>query len=106
MSISRGDLQDLSHKYSNDIMQNEITIFTNFIAGEVVAQAKKGFKGVRFPLLKEGLQIEHNHFGLLNKHDPGPIPRQYLPYISDKLDLTFNDVDVVCLESHLLVSWN
>jgi hypothetical protein len=88
-------------------MQHEIMIFTNYIAGEVVAQAKKGSKGVRFPLLKAGLPIEHDHRGLLNKDYPGPIPRNYLPYIMDKLNLTFHDVDiVVCLDNHLLISWN
>jgi len=106
MSISRTDLQGLSQRYNLDVMQHEITIFTNYIAGEVVEKAKKGFKGVRFPLLKAGLPIEHNHRGLLNKHDPGPIPRDYLPYIIDKLNLTFDDVDIVCLETHLLVAWN
>ena len=106
MSISRADLQGLSQKYTLDGMQQEIDIYTNYIAAEVVAKAKKGFKGIRFPLLKAGLPIEHDHRGLLNKHDPGPIPRDYLPFIVDKLNLTFDDVDIVCLETHLLVGWN
>lgn len=106
MSISRSDLQGLSQKYILDVMQNEINIFTNYITTEVVAKATKGFKGIRFPFLKEGLPIEHNHNGLLNKHDPGPIPRNYIPYILDKLNLIFDDVDIVCSDTHLVIGWS
>jgi hypothetical protein len=74
---SRSDLKAMGQAYSDAVKEREIELFTRYIADGVVTYAKKGVTSIRFPLLEKKANIAHGFDGLLNKHDPGPIPITY-----------------------------
>jgi hypothetical protein len=102
---SRSDLKEMGQAYGDAVKEPEITLFTRYIADGVITYAKKGVTSIRFPILEKKVNIAHGFDGLLNKHDPGPIPITYMYDILCRLQELFPDIDLVVEEKHLLISW-
>ena len=102
---SRSDLKAMGQAYSDAVKEREIELFTRYIADGVVTYAKKGVTSIRFPLLEKKANIAHGFDGLLNKHDPGPIPIMYMYDIICRLQDLFPDIDLVVEEKYLLIAW-
>ena len=102
---SRSELRELGQAYGDAVKEREIELFSRYIADGVVTYAKKGVTKIRFPILEKKVNIAHGFDGLLNKHDPGPIPITYMYDILCRLQELFPDIDLVVEEKYLLIAW-
>ena len=102
---SRSYLKEMGQAYGDAVKEREIVIFYRYIADGIITYAKKGVTHIRFPILEKGVNIEHGFDGLLNKHDPGPIPITYMYDILCRLQEMFPDIDLVVEEKYLLIAW-
>ena len=102
---SRADLKNSGRAYADAVKDREVTIFTRYIADGIITYAQKGLETIKFPMLEKFHGIAHGVDGLLNKHDPGPIPDIYIEEIVARLRFYFPDTDFAFNEKFLYVSW-
>ena len=102
---SRADLKESGRAYADAVKEREITIFTRYITDGIITYAGKGLVDIHFPLLERYENLKHSSDGILNRHDPGPIPVIYIDEVVDRLRYLFPDTDFAIGKSFLFVSW-
>lgn len=103
---TRADLKSLGHEYESAIKNREIDIYVKYVGEGILKYAKEGNKMIRFPMISNIFMVRRASDGLLNKHDPGPIPEEYVLEVIDLLSYTFPDTDFFIEDMHLVVNWS
>jgi len=85
---------------------NEIAIFVKYIANIIIEDAMINKKHVVLNTLPCHVPIRHNAQGLLDKNNPGPIPEVYVDKILHSLHKIFPDVDIIVLQSKMIIDWS
>ena len=70
---TKDDLKTIN-KDTDLVAENEIGIFTKYIAECVLTYAYNGSNSLNFPVLPKDCLIAHGANGCLSKTEPGPIP--------------------------------
>lgn len=102
----RADLKESGRAYADAVKEREITIFTRYVADGIIKYAEKGLVSIQFPLLEKFQNIKHSSDGILNRHDPGPIPVTYVDEVVNRLRYLFPDTDFAIEKSFLFVNWS
>ena len=103
---TRADLKSLGHEYETAIKNREIDIYVKYVGEGILKYAKEGNKTIHFPMIRNILMVRRASDGLLNKHDPGPIPEAYISEVMMRLYEIFPDTDFVIQDMYLVVNWS
>ena len=86
---TREVLQEMGKDYADAVTSHEIDLFVKYIGQGILKHASLGTKKIYFQLLSYGQPAYHLPNGNLNRYDPGPIPKAYLPEVIKRLRLSF-----------------
>ena len=101
---TKDDLKTIN-KDTDLVAENEIGIFTKYIAECVLTYAYNGSNRLDFPVLPKDCLISHGANGCLSKTEPGPIPMIYMDRILHKLTKIFPDSDIMVVGNTMTLSW-
>jgi hypothetical protein len=94
-----------SNDYEQAVVLNEIAIFVKYIANIIIEEVMLNKKRVSINTLPKNVPIRHNAQGLLDKNNPGPIPEVYMEKILHSLYKIFPDIDIMVLQTRMLIDW-
>ena len=103
--FTKEELNLMGQDFVEAVVQNEVTIFVNYISCIVIGEATINNKRVVLPVLSKGTNIMHDHNGLLDKKNPGPIPEIYLDRILKSLNKIFPDIDIIVISGKMIIEW-
>ena len=104
-TYTRELLQEMGRDYADAVINNETNIFTKYIGRGILKHAALGEKKIYFPIANYSGPIQRLSNGNLNRYDPGPIPRVYLPDVIQKLQVFFPDTEFISGDDFLWVNW-
>jgi hypothetical protein len=105
-TYTRELLQEMGRDYADAVINNETNIFTKYIGQGILKHAALGEKKIYFPIANYSGPIQRLSNGNLNRYDPGPIPRVYLPDVIRKLQVFFPDTEFMPGDDFLWVNWS
>jgi hypothetical protein len=103
--FTKEELNLMGQDFVEAVSQNEVSIFVNYISHIVIGEAELNNKRVVLPVLPKGVNIMHDHNGLLDKKNPGPIPEIYLDRILQSLNKIFPDIDIIVINGKMIIEW-
>ena len=103
--FTKEELNLMGQDFVEAVSQNEVSIFVNYISHIVIGEAAINNKRIVLPVLPKGVNIMHDHNGLLDKKNPGPIPEIYLDRILQSLNKIFPDIDIIIISGKMIIEW-
>ena len=110
--ITRTELKEMVHGYSDSVRENEVRIFSLHIRKMIQETAKGGQFCYSHPVLPEGHPPLRTYQSLLDKVDPGPLPLNYVNEVITNLIDWFPDTDIEYVRStdprspdKILIDW-
>ena len=105
-TYTREVLQEMGRDYANAVIDNETNIFVKYIGQGILKHASLGTKKIHSPIAKSSEPIHRLSNGNLNRHDPGPIPKNYVEEVIRKLQIFFPDTEFMPGDEFLLINWS
>jgi hypothetical protein len=102
---TREHLQQIGKNYVDAVIDNETNIFVKYVGQGILKYAALGERKVYFPIADYSGPIQRLPNGNLNRYDPGPIPKTYLPEVIRKLQVFFPDTDFITGDKSLWINW-
>ena len=106
MPITREELKASATEYHEHVRLYEISLFVAHLCRCIQIEAKSGKLRHVHPVLKPFDLLIRNPQGLIEKDNPGPIQRDYLPGVMNGLTEFFPDITVYFDGSQLIMEWS
>ena len=115
MPITRGELKASATEYHEHVRLYEISLFVAHLCRSIQVQARNGNLRHVHPVLKPFDLLIRNPQGLIEKDNPGPIQRDFLPGVMNGLTEFFPgislyiddpDTNLYLEKSYLIMEWS
>lgn len=106
MPITREELKASATEYHEHVRLYEISLFVAYLCRCIQVLAKNGNVRYAYPVLKPGMLLLRNPQGLIEKDNPGPIQRDFLPGVMNGLTEFFPGITVYFDGSQLIMEWS